>query len=90
VDYTETFASTVRMATLRAFFAMVVCEDLECRQFDIKNAFTESKLSEELWMKILQRVKTNKSGTVICLICSLYRLKQSARDWNLLIKEKLL
>lgn len=28
VDYTETFAPTVRMATLRAFFAIVACEDL--------------------------------------------------------------
>ena len=90
MDYTETFASTVRMATLRAFFAMVVCEDLECRQFDIKNAFTESKLSEELWMKIPQGVKTNKSGTAMRLMRSLYGLKQSARDWNLLIKGELL
>lgn len=90
VDYTETFAPTVRMATLRAFFAMVACEDLECRQFDIKNAFTESKLSEELWMKIPQGVKTNKSGTAMRLMRSLYGLKQSARDWNLLMKGELL
>jgi hypothetical protein len=48
IDYIETFAPTVRMATLRAFMAVVACEDLECRQYDIKNAFTESKLREEL------------------------------------------
>ena len=48
VDYTETFAPTVRMATMRAFFAIVACENLECRQYNIKNAFTELKLDEEL------------------------------------------
>jgi Reverse transcriptase (RNA-dependent DNA polymerase) len=30
IDYTETFAPTVRIATLRAFMAVVACEDLEC------------------------------------------------------------
>jgi len=40
------------MATMRAFFAIVAYKDLECRQYDIKNAFTESKLDEELWMKL--------------------------------------
>ena len=48
IDYTETFAPTVRMATLRAFMAIVVCKDLECLYFDIKNAFTKSELKEEL------------------------------------------
>ncbi len=52
IDYTETFALTVQMATMRAFFVIVACEDLECRQYDIKNAFTESTLNEELWMKL--------------------------------------
>ncbi len=80
VDYTETFAPTVRMATMRAFFAMVACEDLECRQYDIKNAFTESKLDEELWMKLPQGVERTKGGTALHLLRSLYGLKQSARD----------
>ena len=90
IDYTETFAPTVRMATLRAFMAVVACEDLECRQYDIKNAFTESKLREELWMKFPQGVKNTKPGTALRLLRSLYGLKQSARDWNLLMKEELL
>lgn len=90
VDYTETFAPTVRMATLRAFFAIVACEDLECRQYDIKNAFTESKLTEELWMKVPQGLQSVKNGAALHLLRSLYGLKQSARDWNLLMKSELL
>ena len=90
VDYTETFAPTVRMASLRAFMAVVACEDLECRQYDIKNAFTESKLQEELWMQYPQGVQRTKPGRALRLLRSLYGLKQSARDWNLLMKEELL
>src|SRR6266487_3907945 len=89
VDYTKTFAPTVRMATIRAFFAIVAYEDLECRQYDIKNAFTESKLDKELWMKLPQGVERTKSGTALHLLRSLYGLKQSARDWNLLMKTEL-
>jgi hypothetical protein len=90
VDYTETFAPTVRMASLRAFMAVVACEDLECRQYDIKNAFTESKLQEELWMQYPQGIQRTKPGMALRLLRSLYGLKQSARDWNLLMKEELL
>lgn len=46
-DYTDTFAPTVRMDTLRVFLAIVAAEDLECRQYDIKNAFTEATLKEK-------------------------------------------
>jgi hypothetical protein len=90
IDYTETFAPTVRMATLRTFFALVACEDLECYHFDIKNAFTESHLKEQLYMKIPMGVRGVKNGHALRILRSLYGLKQSARDWNLLIKSELL
>ena len=69
--------------------AVVACEDLECRQYDIKNAFTESTLSEELWISGPRGVKL-KPGNALRLQRSLYGLKQAARDWNLLIKKELL
>ncbi|KAI1007124.1 hypothetical protein K3495_g1100 [Podosphaera aphanis] len=37
------------MDTLRLFLATVAAEDLECSQFDIKNAFTESHLKETIY-----------------------------------------
>ncbi|KAI0992168.1 hypothetical protein K3495_g16018, partial [Podosphaera aphanis] len=49
-DYSDTFAPTARMDTLRLFLALVARHDLECRQFDIKNAFTESTLKEEIYL----------------------------------------
>lgn len=89
IDYTETFAPTVRMATLRAFLAIVACENLECEHYDIKNAFTESRLKEELWMQIPDGIHA-KRGHALRLLRSLYGLKQAARDWNLLFKNELL
>jgi hypothetical protein len=88
-DYTDTFAPTVRMDTLRIFFAMVAKEDLACIHIDIKNAFTESKLKEELYMDAPKGMPVAK-GNVLRLLRSLYGLKQAARDWNLLLKRKLL
>jgi hypothetical protein len=48
IDYTETFAPTVRMDTLRTLLAMVAHYDLECHQVDVNNAFTESGLEEKI------------------------------------------
>ncbi|KAI1004161.1 hypothetical protein K3495_g4052 [Podosphaera aphanis] len=90
IDYTETFAPTVRMATLRTFLALVACEDLECYHYNIKNAFTESKLDEEIWMKVPKGIERTKPGIALRLMRSLYGLKQAARDWNHLIRSELI
>jgi hypothetical protein len=89
MDYNETFAPTVRMDTLRLFLATVAAEDMECVQFDIKNAFTESHLKEEIYISPPQGVDVKK-GYALQILRSLYGLKQAARDWNILIKKELL
>ena len=88
-DYNETFAPTVRMDTLRLFLATVAAENLECDQYDIKNAFTESHLKETIYLKPPQGIEV-KRGYVLKILRSLYGLKQAARDWNLLMKKELL
>jgi len=89
IDYNETFAPTVRMDTLRLFLATVAAEDLECFHYDIKNAFTESPLKEQILLKQPEGVHVKK-GHVLKVLRSLYGLKQAARDWNLLMKKELL
>jgi hypothetical protein len=88
-DFHETFAPTVRMDTLRIFLAIVAAENLECRLFDIKNAFTESELRERVFLSAPQGVVV-KRGYVLRVLRSLYGLKQAARDWNLLARQFLL
>jgi len=85
-DYTETFAPTVRMDTLRLFLAIVAKRDLECSHFDIKNAFTESHLKEDIFLAPPEGV-TVTTGKVLKALRSLYGLKQAGRDWNLLLRD---
>jgi hypothetical protein len=87
-DYTETFAPTVRTDTLRVFLAMVAANDLECRQYDVKNAFTESSLKERIYLAPPKGVSVTP-GLSLRVLRSLYGLKQSARDWNILCKNEL-
>jgi hypothetical protein len=87
-DYDQTFAPTVRTDTLRVFLAMVAANDLECRQYDVKNAFTESSLQQRIFLSPPKGVDVTP-GLVLRALRSLYGLKQSARDWNLLCKSEL-
>ena len=56
---------------------------------DIKNAFTESHLKEQIYLAPPQGVKV-KDGYALRVLRSLYGLKQSARDWNHLCRDHLL
>ena len=85
-DYTETFAPTARMDTLRLFLAIVAKRDLECSHFDIKNAFTESHLKEDIFLAPPEGV-TVTTGKALKALRSLYGLKQAGRDWNLLLRD---
>jgi hypothetical protein len=71
------------------FLAIVANEDLECSHFDIKNAFTESHLKEEIYLAPPQGVHVQK-GHVLHALRSLYGLKQAGRDWSLLLTGELL
>ena len=63
------------------FLSIVALMDLELYQVDVNNAFTESRLREEIYMAPPEGV-TVMPGRVFKLLRSLYGLKQAARDWN--------
>src|SRR5438045_3146716 len=77
------------MDTLQIFLAIVAAKDLKCCQYDIKNAFTESKLQEKIYLSRPDGVPVC-SGYALWTLWSLYDLKQSMRDWNLLAKKFLI
>ena len=89
IDYTETFAPTVRMDTLRLFLALVAKFNLECHQYDIKNAFTKSALQKRIFFAPPEGVPVS-NGKVLRALRSLYGLKQAGRDWSLLLKDFLI
>lgn len=88
-DYEDTFAPTAQMVTLRAFLAICAVKDLELAHFDIKNAFTEASPDASLFLRAPEGVDV-KPGNALKVLRSLYGLKQAARDWNQLLKKKIL
>lgn len=77
------------MVTLRALLSVIADEDLECRKFDIKNAFTEFELKEIVFLKPSKGVNVTR-GKSLRFLRPLYGLKQSMRDWNLLLPSQFL
>ena len=67
------------MDTLRIFVAITAMKDLKLIHIDVKNAFTESPLKEEIYLKPLKGVRVSNRYT-LRMLQSLYGLKQAIRD----------
>lgn len=86
-DYDEVFAPVVRSPTIRMFLNVTARRNLQIRQFDIKTAFLNGKLDEEIYMKQPEGFQV---GDKVCrLHKAIYGLKQAARMWNIAIDEVL-
>lgn len=85
VDYHETYAPVVKMTSIRVLLALVAWFDLELHQMDVKTAFLNGKLEEEVYMKppdgVVPRYSQNNVPMVWRLKKALYGLKQSPRVW---------
>uniref|UniRef100_A0A2N9FDK1 Integrase catalytic domain-containing protein n=1 Tax=Fagus sylvatica TaxID=28930 RepID=A0A2N9FDK1_FAGSY len=82
VDYEETFSPMVRFASIRLILAMVASLDLELHQMDVKTAFLNGELDEEIFMdQPIGFVVKGQERKVCRLNRSLYGLKQSSRQW---------
>jgi len=81
IDYEETLSSVARYDTIRALLAVAAAENLELAQFDIKTAFLNGTLEENVYME--QPEGFEDSTERVCLLRkSLYGLKQAPRCWN--------
>ena len=82
VDYSETFAPVAKMTSLRMLLAMAAIEDLELQQLDVKTAFLNGMLEEDIYMEQPEGfVAPGKEQLVCKLERSLYGLKQAPRAW---------
>ena len=80
IDYEEVFAPVARHATLRALLAVAAAYDLELEQIDVKTAFLNGDLQEDIYME--PPACYDFGGKVLKLKKALYGLKQAARAWN--------
>lgn len=90
VDYTETFAPTGRLASLRALIAVAASRGWEIHTMDAIAAFLNSILKETIYMELPEGNfdKERAEGKVARLRRALYGLKQSAKCWSDEIKDK--
>jgi hypothetical protein len=87
-EFIETYSPVVRPETLRACLALVPVKGLKIKQMDIKGAYLNGILQETVYMKQPEGFK-DSTGRVCKLIKTLYGLKQSGREWNKQLDEKL-
>ena len=84
IDYEETFSPVVRFTSIRLILAIVAHMDLELHQMDIKTAFLNGELEEEIYIEQLVGFVVKGQEYKVCkLNRSIYSLKQSSRQWYL-------
>ena len=81
IDFFETYAPTPSASCIR-LSASIACEhDLDLCNFDAEQAFVQSELEEEVFLRLPQGCG-KMSGRVVRLNRSLYGLRQASRTWH--------
>ncbi|GJY24617.1 retrovirus-related pol polyprotein from transposon TNT 1-94 [Tanacetum coccineum] len=84
IDYDETFAPFARLEAIRIFLAFATYMNFIVYQMDVKSAFLNDKLKEEVYVKQPPGFESNEFPNHVCkLDKSLYGLKQAPRAWYL-------
>ncbi|GKD43530.1 retrovirus-related pol polyprotein from transposon TNT 1-94 [Tanacetum coccineum] len=82
IDYDETFAPVVRLEAIRIFLAFATYMNFIVYQMDVKSAFLNGKLKEEVYVNQPPSFESNEFPNHVCkLDKALYRLKQAPRAW---------
>ncbi|UYV81871.1 hypothetical protein LAZ67_20002749 [Cordylochernes scorpioides] len=83
LDYGETFSPVVKFDSIRTILSLCASLDMEMIQLDVKSAFLNGDLEEELYMEQPQGYENPDFPNHVCsLQKSIYGLKQSPRMWN--------
>ena len=83
VDYDETFSPVAMLKSVRIMLAIAAFFDYEIWQMDVKTAFLNGNIEEELYMVQPKGFADPKDADKVCkLQRSIYGLKQASRSWN--------
>ena len=80
IDYEDIFSPVVRITSVRLILAIVTHIDLELYQMDVRTAFLNGELNEEIYMDQPLGFETKGQERKVCkLKRSIYGLKQASR-----------
>jgi hypothetical protein len=83
VDYDEVFAPVAQLETVRLLIALAAHGGLTVHHMDVKSAFLNRDLSEEVYVhQPAGFVDNSNAAKVLRLRKALYGLKQAPRAWN--------
>ncbi|GJT33168.1 retrotransposon protein, putative, ty1-copia subclass [Tanacetum coccineum] len=83
IDYEETFSPVADIRAKRILIAIAAYYDYEIWKMDVKTAFLNGHLSEEVYMEQPEGFIDPKYPNHVCkLKRSFYGLKQASRQWN--------
>ncbi|PSK37034.1 protoheme IX farnesyltransferase, mitochondrial [Candidozyma pseudohaemuli] len=83
IDFEETYAPVIKYASVRLFVAIAAAKTLSIHQMDVKTAFLNGELKEEIYMEQPEGFKDPRfPNHVLKLHKAVYGLKQAPLVWN--------
>nr|GEW63272.1 zinc finger, CCHC-type [Tanacetum cinerariifolium] len=83
IDYFDTYALVAHITTIRLLLALAAIHNLVIHQMDVKTAFLNGDLEEEVYIKEPKGFVMPGNEHKLCkLVKSLYGLKQAPKQWH--------
>ena len=83
LDYFDTYSPVTRITSIRMLIAFASLNNLEIHQMDVKTAFLNGDLEEEIYMEQPEGFVAPGQEKKVCkLVKSLYGLKQAPKQWH--------
>ena len=79
LNYNEIFSPIVRYDSIRTLLYVAAVNNLEIYQFDVKSAYLNSNIEEEIYMRAPEGLDVSTDNSVCKLNKALYGLKQAGR-----------
>ena len=82
IDFEEILSPVAKMSSIQVALGLAARLNLEAEQLDVKTAFLQGDLEEEIYMQRPEGFKVKAKENLACrLKKSLYGLKQAPRQW---------
>ena len=83
LDYFDIYSPVSRITSIRMLIAIASLNNMEIHQMDVKTAFLNGELDEEIYMEQPEGFVVQGQENKVCkLVKSLYGLKQAQKQWH--------